>query len=80
MNNRDADRQSYISAKSVDSGLSDIFETSKEDLDNIPGEMSFFSKDMPGVSKDSTFCWLRNEKYVKLQRARKGLWMRMALY
>ena len=63
MNNRDADRQSYISGKSVDSGLSDIFETSKEDLDSIPGKTSLFSKNMQGVSNKLSWfvgCWMKS--------------------
>ena len=37
VNNRDTDKQSYNSGKSIDSGLSDIFETSKEEDLSSPG-------------------------------------------
>ncbi len=36
---RDMDRTSFHSGKSVDSGLSDIFESSREDLYNSSGNV-----------------------------------------
>lgn len=39
LNGKEQDKQSYASGKSIDSGLSDIFETSKEDDFPLSGKL-----------------------------------------